>query len=47
MKMNKKKLIVLAIAVGFLGVTSCAQEICPAYAKVDKEEKKEKKEGQF
>lgn len=46
--MNKKKLVVIAIAVAFLGATSCAQQICPAYAKVDKEvEKKEKRQGQF
>lgn len=46
--MKKKKIIVAAVAIAFLGITSCAQQICPAYAKVDKkEEKKEKKEGQF
>ncbi len=46
--MNKKKIIIIAVAVAFLGITSCAQKICPAYAKVDKkEEKKEKREGQF
>ena len=46
--MDKKKLIILLVSLAFLGITSCAQEICPAYAKVDKTEKKdEKKEGQF
>ncbi len=46
--MNIKKIIIIVLAVAFLGITSCAQKICPAYAKVDKkEEKKEKREGQF
>ncbi len=46
--MNKKKIFLLLIAVSFLGITSCAQSICAAYAKADTEEvKKEKKEGQF
>ncbi|WP_176723387.1 hypothetical protein [Roseivirga misakiensis] len=45
--MNKKKILIIVMAIAFLGVTSCAQKVCSAYAKVDKEEKKEKKEGQF
>ncbi|WP_420385791.1 hypothetical protein [Roseivirga sp.] len=46
--MKKKQLVILLVAIAFLGITSCAQDICPAYAKVDKQEKKEeKKEGQF
>jgi len=45
--MNKKKIAIIALTVAFLGVTSCAQKVCSAYAKVDKVEKKEKKEGQF
>ncbi len=46
--MKKKQLIILLVSIAFLGITSCAQELCPAYAKVDKKEKKEeKKEGQF
>ncbi|MFY0592724.1 hypothetical protein [Roseivirga sp.] len=45
--MNKKKILVIAMALGFLGTTSCAQKVCSAYAKVDKVEKKKKKEGQF
>ncbi|NVJ48672.1 MAG: hypothetical protein HWE21_00435 [Cytophagia bacterium] len=46
--MKKKQLIILLVAIAFLGITSCAQGICPAYAKVDQKEKKEeKKEGQF
>lgn len=47
--MKKKQLIILLVAIAFLGITSCAQSLCPAYAKVDdqKEKKEEKKEGQF
>jgi len=46
--MKKKKLIILLVSIAFLGITSCAQSLCPAYAKADKTEKKEeKKEGQF
>ncbi|HEY9117127.1 MAG TPA: hypothetical protein VIN11_04825 [Roseivirga sp.] len=46
--MKKKKLIIAIFALAFLGISSCAQSICPAYAKVDDSEvKKEKKEGQF
>jgi len=46
--MNKKKIIITAVAISFLGITSCAQQVCSAYAKVDKkEEKKEKREAQF
>ncbi|MBO6494244.1 MULTISPECIES: hypothetical protein [Roseivirga] len=46
--MKKKQLIILLVSLAFLGITSCAQELCPAYVKVDKQEKKEeKKEGQF
>ncbi len=31
-----------------MGITSCAQSICAAYAQADTDEvKKEKKEGQF
>lgn len=46
--MKKKHLITLLLAVFILGLQSCAQSLCPAYAKVDdNKEKKEKKEGQF
>ena len=45
--MKSKKLTLILLAAILLGVSSCAQELCPAYAKVDKEEKKDKKESQF
>lgn len=48
-KMKKKNLLIALIALAFLGITSCAQQLCPAYAKVDTVElkKEAKKEGQF
>jgi len=45
MKANKSLLLILAVVL--LGLSSCAQSLCPAYAEVDTEEKKEKKEAQF
>ncbi|WP_170836528.1 hypothetical protein [Roseivirga pacifica] len=45
--MKKKHIIALLLAVAFLGLNSCAQELCPAYTKVDDKAKKEKKEGRF
>ena len=47
--MKKKHLITLLLALLVLGVQSCAQGMCAAYAKVDDDAKKktEKKEGQF
>ncbi len=45
--MKVKKSILLVLAIVLLGLSSCAQALCPAYAEVDTEEKKEKKEAQF
>jgi len=45
--MKTKKSILVLLAAVLLGLSSCAQALCPAYAEVDKEEKKDKKEAQF
>ena len=45
MKSKTKLLALFALLV--FGLSSCAQAICPAYAQVDDEEKKDKKEAQF
>ena len=44
--MKTKKSILLLLAVVLLGLSSCAQALCPAYAEVDDKEE-EKKEAQF
>lgn len=45
--MKKKHFITLLLAVLFLGMQSCAQGICAAYAQADDKPKQEKKEGRF
>jgi PBP1b-binding outer membrane lipoprotein LpoB len=45
--MKKTKIIAAFLILAFLGISSCAQQPCPAYTKGDLEYKKEKKEGRF
>ena len=45
--MKKYKILALLLAAIVLGISSCAQQPCPAYTKADLEYDKEKKEGRF
>lgn len=45
--MKKKHFIALLLAIAILGMQSCAQSVCAAYAKADDKPQKAKKEGRF